>query len=149
MNQPSLVFVTGGSGYLGRALIVELLRRGHRVRALARRGSETHLPGGTEVVTGDALLAESFAGAIAPADTIVHLVGTPRPSSAKAAEFRAVDLASIRATVAAAAGSRARHLVYVSVAQPAIENPPAGIRIVEVPEIRRVGATMAARAGVR
>jgi uncharacterized protein YbjT (DUF2867 family) len=31
----------------------------------------------------------------------------------------------------------------------AIENPPGAIRIVEVPEIRRAGATMAARAGVR
>jgi uncharacterized protein YbjT (DUF2867 family) len=113
-----LVFVTGGTGYLGRPFILELLRRGHRVRALVRQGSESRVPDGAERVTGDALRAESFAEAIAPAETLVHLVGTPRPSPAKAAEFLGVDLASIRATLAAAAG-RVRHLVYLSVAQPA------------------------------
>jgi uncharacterized protein YbjT (DUF2867 family) len=113
-----LVFVTGGTGYLGRPFIVELLRRSYRVRALVRPGSESRVPTGAERVTGDALREESFAPAIAPAETVVHLVGTPRPSPAKAAEFLRVDLASIRATVAAAAG-RVRHLVYLSVAQPA------------------------------
>jgi uncharacterized protein YbjT (DUF2867 family) len=46
-------------------------------------------------------------------------VGTPHPSPAKAAEFRRVDLASIRATAAAAQRAGAGHLVYVSVAHPA------------------------------
>jgi uncharacterized protein YbjT (DUF2867 family) len=50
---------------------------------------------------------------------VVHLVGTPRPSPLKAAQFQAVDLASIRATVAAATRGSVRHLVYVSVAHPA------------------------------
>ena len=47
---------------------------------------------------GDALRAETFAGAVGPSDTLVHLVGTPRPSPAKAAEFLAVDLPSVRAS---------------------------------------------------
>jgi NAD(P)-dependent dehydrogenase (short-subunit alcohol dehydrogenase family) len=34
------VLVTGASGYLGRALIPQLLDRGHRVHALVRLGSE-------------------------------------------------------------------------------------------------------------
>lgn len=54
-----------------------------------------------------------------PADTIVHLVGTPHPSPAKAAEFRAVDLPSIHASVEAASAAGVSHLVYVSVAHPA------------------------------
>jgi uncharacterized protein YbjT (DUF2867 family) len=114
------VFVTGGTGYVGRALIPVLLGRGHTVRALARPGSERSLPAGVEVVLGDALRAETFAHAIAPADTVVHLVGTPRPSPLKAAQFQAVDLVSIRATVAAATWGSVRHLVYVSVAHPAL-----------------------------
>ena len=115
----SLVFVTGGTGYLGRPLIAALLERGHRVKALVRPGSEQQLPTGAEAVRGDALRAETFADAMPPADTLVHLVGTPRPSPAKAAEFRAVDLPSIRASVSAAVSAGVRHLVYVSVAQPA------------------------------
>ena len=113
------VFVTGGTGYLGRPLITDLLSRGHRVRALARAGSEKRLPAGTEVVTGNALDAATWADRVAPADTLVHLVGTPRPNPSKAEQFRQVDLASIRAAVDAARRARIRHFVYVSVAQPA------------------------------
>ncbi len=71
------------------------------------------------MIRGDALRADSFAAAIAPADTVVHLVGVPRPSPLKAAEFLSVDLASIRATVDAVRWTPVRHLIYLSVAQPA------------------------------
>ncbi len=111
------VFVTGGTGYLGRPLIRELLARGHPVRALVRPGSEFKLPAGTEAVAGDALAA--FDTLISPADTLVHLVGTPHPSPFKAREFRDVDLLSVRVSVAAAKRAAVRHLVYVSVAHPA------------------------------
>jgi uncharacterized protein YbjT (DUF2867 family) len=113
------VFVTGGTGYLGQALVPELLRRGHEVRLLVRPTSVAAVPRGAEQVVGDALRAESFATGVAPADTLVHLVGTPRPRPAKAAEFRSVDLASVEAAVAAARAAGVRHFVYVSVAQPA------------------------------
>ena len=113
------VFVTGGTGYLGRALIEALVGRGHRVRALVRPGSESKVPLGAERVTGDALDAGGWAAAVKPADTLVHLVGTPHPSPAKAAEFQRVDLPSIRAAVAAATAARVAHIVYVSVAHPA------------------------------
>ena len=46
-------------------------------------------------------------------------MGTPRPSPAKAAEFEAIDFASARECIAAAAAVGVRHFVYVSVAQPA------------------------------
>ena len=116
---PRTVFLTGATGYLGRPLAATLLARGHQVRALVRPGSERRLPPGAEPVVGDALRAESFAAAVPPADTLVHLVGTPRPSPAKAAEFKAVDLPSIRASIAASLTAGVRHLVYVSVAHPA------------------------------
>jgi nucleoside-diphosphate-sugar epimerase len=113
------VFVTGGTGYLGRPLIEALIAKRFDVRALVRPGSEAKLPAGPRAVPGDALEADSFADRI-PADaTIVHLVGTPHPSPAKAAEFQRVDLASIRATTTAAIRARAGHLVYVSAAHPA------------------------------
>lgn len=113
------VFVTGATGYVGRALIPALLARGHRVRALCRAASAARVPPGAEVIVGDALVASSFAPAVAPADTLVHLVGTPHPSPAKAASFRAIDLVSAHAALDAALESGVRHFVYVSVAQPA------------------------------
>ena len=113
------IFITGGTGYMGRRLIPRLVERGHRVRALARQGSEARLPRGCEAVIGDALDAASFTARVAPADTFVQLVGTPHPSPAKAAQFRAVDLISVRASVDAAVAARVAHFVYVSVAHPA------------------------------
>jgi uncharacterized protein YbjT (DUF2867 family) len=113
------VFVTGGTGYVGRPLIAALAAKGHPVHALARPGSERKLPGVAVPVLGDALDEITYAGAIPAGSTLVHLVGTPHPSPAKAAEFRRVDLASIRAATAAAKRAGVRHLVYVSVAQPA------------------------------
>jgi uncharacterized protein YbjT (DUF2867 family) len=112
------IFVTGGTGYIGRRLIPLLLARGHEVRALVRPGSEAKLPAGATAIPGNALDQATFAGAIAPADTLVQLVGVPHPSPSKAAQFRAVDLVSGLASVAAAREAKIRHFVYVSVAQP-------------------------------
>jgi uncharacterized protein YbjT (DUF2867 family) len=117
--QPTTVFVTGGTGYMGRSLIQQLLTRRHVVHALARSGSQHKLPTGTVAVTGDALDGATFASAIPAGATVVHLVGTPHPSPAKAAEFERVDFVSIRAATLAAHLARAAHFVYVSVAHPA------------------------------
>jgi uncharacterized protein YbjT (DUF2867 family) len=113
------IFITGATGYLGRALIPALLGRGHTVRALARPASVQRIPPGAQVIAGDALDPESFAHAVAPADTLVHLVGTPHPGPGRNPAFRAVDLHSVDAALAAAATAGVRHFVYVSVAQPA------------------------------
>jgi uncharacterized protein YbjT (DUF2867 family) len=113
------VFVTGATGYLGRRVIPELLRRGHSVRALVRPQSRAKAPEGTEPVVGDALDAGSFAALVPPCDTFLQLVGVPHPSPAKAPLFRAIDLASARAGAEAAAEAGVAHFVYVSVAHPA------------------------------
>jgi len=116
-NRP--VFVTGGTGYIGGALIRALTDRGYQVYGLVRRGSEARLPAEAVPVIGNALDASTFTQSI-PADaTLVHLVGTPHPGPRKAVEFQRVDLASIRATTVAAQQAGVRHLVYVSVAHPA------------------------------
>jgi uncharacterized protein YbjT (DUF2867 family) len=113
------VLVTGGTGAIGRPLVERLLARGHRVRCLVRSGSAGRVPGAATPIAGDALDERSVAAALRPGDTLVHLVGTPHPNPAKAASFERVDLASIRASVAAATDVGVAHLVYVSVAQPA------------------------------
>ena len=113
------VFITGGTGYLGVPLIKALLAKGYAVHALVRAQSVDRLPHGALPVIGNALDAASFASKIPAGATLVHLVGTPHPNPAKAAEFRRVDLASIHASVAAAKQAGVRHVVYLSVAHPA------------------------------
>lgn len=114
------VLLTGATGYIGRALVSALLARGHCLRALVRAGPAPRLPPGVDVVAGDALAEADVARALTGADTLVQLVGVPKPTPAKAREFREIDLVSIQATVAAAARAPVRpHVVYLSVAQPA------------------------------
>jgi len=115
----SFVFITGASGFMGQRLAAELVRRGHRVRGHVRRGSESRVAPGCETVTGDPLDAASYRDHVTGADTFVHLVGVAHPNPAKAAQFRAIDLASAKAAVAVAVDSNVRHFVYVSVAHPA------------------------------
>ena len=118
-TQPREVFLTGSTGFMGSRLTAELLRRGHRVRALARPGSESKVPVGCEVVHGDALRAETYAPRVAPSDTFVHLIGVAHPNPRKAAEFRDIDLKSCQEAVRAASDAGIRHFVYLSVARPA------------------------------
>jgi uncharacterized protein YbjT (DUF2867 family) len=117
--QPHRVFVTGGTGYVGRPLITQLLERGHEVQALVRPGSERKLPAGCQAILGDALEGKSYASKINPADTFVQLVGVSHPNPSKAAEFRNVDQASGRSAIEAAQNAGVQHFVYVSVAHPA------------------------------
>ncbi|HEX5725640.1 MAG TPA: NAD(P)H-binding protein [Longimicrobiaceae bacterium] len=136
------VFITGGTGYIGRRLIPELSARGHAVRALARPGSERKLPPGCEVVPGNALDRATFAARVRSGDTFVQLVGTPNPNPRKAAQFRAVDLVSVRESAAAAREAGVAHFVYVSVAMPA---PVMRAYL----EVRAQGEALVREAGVR
>lgn len=104
---------------MGRALIPALSKDGYRVRALVRPGSEGKLPPGCDPVTGDPLDAQSYVDRISPCDTLVHLVGVTHPNPSKANQFRNIDLKSIQQAITAAKASGVRHIVYVSVAQPA------------------------------
>lgn len=113
------VFLAGGTGFLGRSLAAELLRRGHRVRVLARPGSEARVVQGCEVVHGDALRADTYAVDIAAVGTFVHLVGVAHPNPRKVKEFRNIDLVSCREAVQAAKQAGVGHFVYLSVARPA------------------------------
>ena len=116
---PRHVFIAGGTGYLGRHLVPVLLARGHRIRALVRRGSEGKAPGGCEVVVGNPFDRRTFTSAIAPCDTLLQLVGVPHPSPSKARQFVEIDLKSALESIEAARECGIAHFIYVSVAQPA------------------------------
>jgi nucleoside-diphosphate-sugar epimerase len=110
------VFITGGTGYMGRRLIPLLQRRGHRITAVAREGSQQKLPSGCEVILADALDAGSWAGSVRPMHTFIHLVGVAHPSPSKAQQFIDIDLRAAREAIRAARDARIEHFIYVSVA---------------------------------
>jgi nucleoside-diphosphate-sugar epimerase len=151
MSQSKLVFITGGTGYLGRHVIPALIARGHRVRALVRHGSQAKAPRGCEIVVGDPFDRATFAHAIAPCDTFLQLVGVPHPSPSKARQFIDVDLRSALESIVPiywllerlpSTRETTRRLGLVTVSQmvhalvDAIEHPPDDARIVGVPEMK-------------
>lgn len=113
------IFVTGSTGYIGSRLIPLLRKRGHAIKALVRKGSESKLTAGVTGVLGDALQMDSYTEAVRTFDTFVHLIGVSHPSPAKAKQFRDVDLVSIKVAIKAARDAGIRHFVYLSVAHPA------------------------------
>jgi len=113
------IFLTGGTGYLGRRLIPLLHQRGHIVRALVRESSQDKLPPGCEPVIGNPLESRSFSERVRGTDTLVQLVGVPKPAPWKGDQFRAVDRISGLASIEAARQTDIRHFIYVSVAHPA------------------------------
>ena len=108
-----LIAVTGASGFVGRHVTAELVRRGHRVRALVRpnRGPADGLP--AERTVGDLADAAAIAALVRGADVVVHLVGII--VEAGAATFEAVHVEGTRRLLAAArdAGVRFVHMSAV------------------------------------
>jgi UDP-glucose 4-epimerase len=85
------IAVTGGNGRLGRVLIEQLLRHGHRVRSLDRAAPSAELatatPAALAAEAGDALRLidadlnslDSLTDAIRGCDAVVHLAAFPGP----------------------------------------------------------------------
>lgn len=110
------VFVTGGTGFVGRAVVSALVDRGHRVRGLARPGSEQRLPrqDGVTAVTGDVTESARLPAAIDGADAVVHLVGIIREVPRQGVTFERLHTEATRNVLAAARQSGARRFLHMS-----------------------------------
>jgi uncharacterized protein (TIGR01777 family) len=69
------VFVTGGTGLIGRRLITALLARGDTVVSLSRKPAEPRA--GFTPVVGDPANAGDWLSKLAGCDAVVHLAGEP------------------------------------------------------------------------
>src|SRR5438046_8960544 len=93
------VFITGATGYMGQRLVPLLIARGHKVKAVVRKGSETKVPAGAEIVVADPLQADAYTKVIAPCDTFAHLIGVPQPSPANAQQISHIDFVSAHVAI--------------------------------------------------
>jgi uncharacterized protein YbjT (DUF2867 family) len=114
-----IIFITGGTGYVGKSLIPILINNGFQIKALVRPGSENKLTDNVEIITGNALEEKSFINKIKPAETFIQLVGISHPNPMKAKQFREIDLVSAKASIEAASKTGIKHFIYISVAHPA------------------------------
>ncbi len=108
----SIVFVTGGSGFVGSHLIARLVARGDTVRALSRSDrSDQQLRGlGAEPVRGSLDDVESLARAMAGADLVFHAAAR---TSGGTREFWSDNVSGTAHVITAARRSTAHRLVHV------------------------------------
>ena len=112
------IFITGGTGYIGKRLIKKLLaEKSYCIHTLVRKGSEGKVPKGCSIIFGDALNAETYKHLVPDNSIFIHLVGVHHPSPSKKEEFRKIDLVSVKEAVTAATYSGVRHFIYLSVSQ--------------------------------
>jgi uncharacterized protein YbjT (DUF2867 family) len=90
------VFVTGGTGFVGREILQQLTAAGHTVRALVREGSESKLAvlENVSVYPGDVTDAASLEGGPAGCDAVIHLVGIIREFPGRGVTFQKMHVAA-------------------------------------------------------
>lgn len=107
------VFLTGGSGFLGRSIVARLLDNGFEIIALARRSNTpAHLEqAGVTLAVGDIRDQAFLTKATKSVDFIIHAAAI---MSGSCEEFEATNVASTEQLLAAAVENKIKRFVYVS-----------------------------------
>jgi farnesol dehydrogenase len=117
------VLVTGGTGYLGSAIVRARHRLGHEAVVFARTASRAGLPG--RAIDGDIRDTRAVTAAAAGVDAICHtaaLVALWRPDPS---EFDAVNVGGLQSVLSAVREHRLPRMVYTSsfLALPPADSP--------------------------
>lgn len=109
------VFVTGGSGYVGRNLIRGLVSRGHQVRALARSDASVKTVEGLGAVAvrGDLLDEKALGAGLRGCEWLVHAAADTGQTSGNAAQER-INIDGTRLLFRLARAQGVRRGVHVS-----------------------------------
>lgn len=105
------VLVTGGSGYLGSAIVAALRRRGHEPVIFARKPGPA---AGVRTIAGDVSDAGSLARAAREADAICHSAALVTIWERDRSRFDAVNVGGLRNAIAAAKAAGHDRFAYTS-----------------------------------
>jgi farnesol dehydrogenase len=106
------VLVTGGTGYLGQAIVRALAARGHEPVVFARRATTSGLPG--TLVDGDIRDVAAVDQAAAGCDAICHTAALVRLWHRPRRAYEETNVGGLRHVLAAARAHRTRRIVYTS-----------------------------------
>ena len=110
------MFVTGATGFVGRAVIHALRADGLKVRCLVRRGSEHDLRGqeAIERVEGDVLVRQSLDEGMRGCEAVVHLVGIIREHPGRGITFEHLHVDGTLNVLAAVTAAGIRRYLHMS-----------------------------------
>lgn len=109
-----MILVTGGTGFIGRHLVNQLLAEGRPVRVLSRTPERHRFPPPVELVAGDLTDPASLAAALREVETIVHLAGVISPDRSEAHELARVNVDGTELLAGAARAQGIRRFVHIS-----------------------------------
>ena len=109
------IFLTGGSGYVGRNIIRRLVAEGRKVRALARSGASAEVITalGAEAWRGDIMDLTSLEVALAGCMSVIHAAGDVGHGVVEAEQHR-TNVEGTRNVFAAARQAGLRRAVHIS-----------------------------------
>ena len=110
------IVVTGAASPLGRAVIAELVQRGHRAVGVVRRVSGVKLMEnlGAEPFAGDVRKPDAVARAMVGADAVYHLAGFFDFWEPSSGVYDAVNVGATRNVLAAALLAKVKRVVLCS-----------------------------------
>lgn len=119
------VFLTGGSGFLGRALIRRLVAEGHSVRAIARSESSAARVRalGAEPVPGDLDDADALQAGMKGCDAVIHAAAHTEEWG-RYEDFHRINVAGTERVLAAARAEGVSRFVHVSSESVLAGGPP-------------------------
>jgi uncharacterized protein YbjT (DUF2867 family) len=100
------VLVTGGTGTLGRHVVMQLRQAGHRARILSR-----HPKGHVDTVQGDLATGAGLPRALRGMHAIIHAAS----ATTDLLKWRATDVAGTRRLLTLARDAKIRHVVFISI----------------------------------
>lgn len=112
---PTISFVTGGTGFIGRRLVNRLIAEGHTVRVLARSVEKARVlfDEKVEIIAGDLDSAAALARGCKGADRVFHLAAQVGDFGPRKGYYH-TNVEGTRAAVDAAERADAGRFVYVS-----------------------------------
>jgi farnesol dehydrogenase len=106
------VLVTGGTGYLGRAVVSALAGRGHDLVVFARSASRSGLPG--RLVDGDVRDRAALDRAADGCDAVLHAAALVSIWCRRVQDFDDVNIGGLRNACVIADGRKLQRLLYTS-----------------------------------